>query len=364
MKLYQYELTIKAGAETVAVTLAGGYFRYVDGKPQATIYQTAAREVEKTAGATSFRALPVNPVQLALHCATAAARAAANRGGKAAATEHKTAETMTPAEKATAAKAAAKAGKQSRAARELSTQETIYRDLRRVSAGLAAALATDTETDLDGYVYNAIAATSAHTQDFFSVAALAAIESRGATATETAAAIFAALNKYTRDSQTARQREVSTEYIIDGGGDLVAFGTAAAAIIRGGDKWTPAAGGDLDSQTAAALAAALSGAAALLTPVQRKIWLCTVKGYSQSQTAAACGYSQKSGRVTVARHLAAIRETVSRYILDTAPALAGLVKSAEVATAAKAAKKDREYMREYMKARRAAAKAAKAAATV
>lgn len=360
MNMYQYELTLKAGADVLSVLAVSGHFRYIDGKATATVYATAREEQEK-AGASSFRVLPVNPVQLALHCATAAARAAANRGGKAA---EVSAAIDSDSRKSAEEKAARAAGKKSRAARALDTQETIYSDLRRVSAALAAALA-GADIDLTEYVFSAIAATSSHTQDFFSVAILAATETAG-TATEKAAAIFRALNKYTRDSQTAREKEVSTEYIIDGGGDIVSFAGAAAAIIRGGDSWTPAAGADIDSQTAAALSAALSGAAALLSPVQRKIWLYTVKGYSQSQTAAACGYAAATGKRTVQRHLDAIRATVAEYIEKAAPDCARFVKAAEVATAAAAAKKDRhsaEYMREYMRARRAAKKAA-AAATV
>lgn len=343
--------------DIIATKTAAAAFRW-NGEHKATndIYTTAAALVESTPTAAAFRVYPCNDVLLALRCAKTAAAVAANKGGKAASVDNVGG--MEEGErKAAAAKAAAKASKQTAAANVNATQAAIDNDLRRITAATLAALCDNAALDVDGYIFEHIATANAHTQDFFSVCTLAALENAHATQAEKAAAIYKAANAYTYASKAAAARDVSTEWIIDGGGDLVAFGTAAASILKGGERWTPTAAAGMDVETAAALGETLAAAFATLTPTQRDITLRLVKGYSQRQAAAALGRSVG----TIGKHVAIIRKAFADYITENAPRFAELVRQAETAAAAKAtAARDTtaaERMRRYRE-RKAAAKAA------
>lgn len=353
-----YSITYKnENGETVTTETAAAFYITENGVTKNGVFQYAT----ETAAALGLKAytLPCNPVLLALHCAKKAASVAANKGGKASETKHNNGE-KTPTDKAAAAKAAAKARRQAANATQNKTQDTIDNDLRRISAATAAALASDTSAtaaSIENYVFSLVAAANAHTQDFFSVCMLAALENENATPTDKAAAIYKAANAWTYQNKTARRKEVSTEYIIDGGGDLVAFGTAAAAILKGGEKWTPTAAANMDTETAAALGNVLAAAFAMLTPTQRLVVAHIVEGHSQRKTAAAL----KRSIGTIGKHIAIIRKVYADYITANAPQFCELVKQAETAAAAKAtAKRDRtaaERMKRYRE-RKAAAKAA------
>ena len=327
----KYFITIRNGnGETIATETTAAAFVWANGKPQNNVYATAAALVADTPTAAAFRALPCDDTMLALHVATAAARAAANRGGRAAACEHT--DTDTPTEKAAREKAARRAARQTAAARANVTQETIYGDLRRIAAGTAAACATangGTAETAAAYIMEKLPETSAHTQDFFSVCLLAILDTNG-TPTEKAAAAFRAVNALTRQEKTRNERETSTEFIMDGGGDLVAFGTAAACILKGGDKWTPTAAANMDTETAAALGRALAAAFALLSPVQRDVVRRVVRGYSVRQTAAALGRSVS----TVQRNVENVRRVFAAYIHDNAPQFDSIITAATAAATA------------------------------
>lgn len=345
--------------DIIATKTAAAAFRW-NGEHKATndIYATAAALVAETPTAAAFRVYPCDDILLALRCAKTAAAVAANKGGKAASVDNVGG--MEEGErKAAAAKAAAKASKQTAAANVNATQAAIDNDLRRITAATLAALCDNAALDVDGYIFEHIATANAHTQDFFSVCTLAALEAANAHATqaEKAAAIYKAANAYTYASKAAAARDISTEWIIDGGGDLIAFGTAAASILKGGERWTPTAAAGMDVETAAALGETLAAAFATLTPTQRDITLRLVKGYSQRQAAAALGRSVG----TIGKHVAIIRKAFADYITENAPRFAELVRQAETAAAAKAtAARDTtaaERMRRYRE-RKAAAKAA------
>ena len=184
-------------------------------------------------------------------------------------------------------------------------------------------------------------------------------------------AAYLAVNAHIRALRTASAREVSTEYIVDGGGDVVEFGAAIAAIINGGDKWTPVASVRLTRQAAAYYGRALRGALATCTPAQQQR-SARLSGYSQAQIAARTGRQP----ATVCRNVAIIREKLAAYIDEKRAALMGLridapaVQAAansaatEGRTAAGKAKHDADAaarMRAY-RARKAAARAVARAA--
>ena len=323
--------TFADGAETMP-TANGGALRVA--KTQNTVYATAAAAMAATDGAERFRVYPCNPVFAALHCATAAARTAANRGGKAAQTAHVNG-AATPTDKAAAQKAAAKMSRQTAAARNVTTQEIIFRELSILTAATAAAMASggNSETDGETFIFEKVAAMAQDTQDFFSVCVLAAYENGGADGAERAAAIYKAANAYIRGNVSRRERETSTEYIMDGGGDLVAFGTAAAQILRGGEKWTPTDGGKMDAETAARLGVALAAAFELLTPTARDIVRRIVRGYSVRQIAAAT----RRGVATIQRNVENVRRTFAAYIAENAAEFMPLVNAATAAAATAAA---------------------------
>lgn len=365
--LYTVNMYNGNGDIIATATKAAAFAFDGNGKPHNDIYDTAAALVAATPTAAAFRVYPVNDTLLVLRCATTAANVAENKGGKAHETAHTNA-TPTPTEKAAANKAAAKASKQTAAAKTNATQTAIANDLRRITAATLAALCSQTAKaaafDIVAFVYEKIATANAHTQDYFSVCALAAIENANATPTEKAAAIYKAANAYTYANKAATQKETSIEYIIDGGGDIVAFGTAAAAILKGGERWQPTAAASMDTETAAALGETLAAAFELLTPTQRKITLSIVRGYSFAQTAAALGYSKANGKKTVSRHIDCIRKVYGDYIATNAPQFTALVENATANATEKAAKRKAnenkaaaERMRRYRE-RKAAAKAA------
>ena len=339
--IYRLYLYNESGEKLAAATL-DAFFRFTDGaatlptanggalriaKTENSVYADAAAIAASTDGAARFRVYPIGGVALALHCATAAARTAANRGGKAAATEHKNADAQTPTDAAAANKAAAKMHKQTNAARNIATQETIFRELKIITAATAAAMASDGGTDIDAFVLEKAAAMAQDTQDFLSVCVLAAFENASAEADAAAAAIYKAANAYIRGNVSRRERETSTEYILDGGGDLVSFGTAAAAILRGGEKWTPTDGGKMDAATAARLGKALSGAFALVSPTERDIIRAVVNGFSVRQAAA----KMKRNPRTITRNLDNIRKTFAEYIAENAAEFLPIISAARTA---------------------------------
>lgn len=175
---------------------------------------------------------------------------------------------------------------------------------------------------------------SADALDFINTAALAISEQRaaGADIAEQYHAAYIAINHLIIKQRAATEHELSTEYIMDGNGDIIAINTAIAAIMRGGDRWTETDGGTMDSATAAQLGAAIRGACALLNPTQRRIIELTGRGYSMRQIA------EQTGRTvsTVAQNMTIARATIADYINGNAPQFAGLIDSAATQAAAQA----------------------------
>lgn len=252
------------------------------------------------------------------------------------------------------------------------TQIMIDRDCRILSGMTAAAMAARpemTNRDVTVYILERLPLFGHDTQDFFSFA-MDGIERATAAgkgiATATAAG-YSVLNSYIYSLKTATEKEMSTEYLIDGGGDIVALSTAISCIIRGGDKWTAANGGGMTAAQAESLGQAISEAAAQLQPVHREIAVLLGKGYSQRQIAA------KTGRelATVNRNIAIIRGKMAEYIAANYPEFVDLTTESTIdataaATAAQAAASHEKQsrgdtaarMRAYRARKRAAAQAA------
>ena len=180
---------------------------------------------------------------------------------------------------------------------------------------------------------------SQDTREYFSVAAAALIDGiavHGNDIVECYHDAYLALNRYLSRERAATAHELSTEYIIDGGGDIVAYNSAVASILRGGDKWTPTwtptAGGAMDSATAARLGNAIATAAALLPPTQKHIIELLARGYSAAQIAR----MTRRNESTVSRNIAIAREKIAAAM--GAGEFAKLIDDAKTAAAAKTVK--------------------------
>lgn len=190
-------------------------------------------------------------------------------------------------------------------------------------------------TDYQWTLYNAARVPdtdNADVLDMRGVAALALLEGQAAhlPIDERYHAAYLAVNRHLSQARAANHREVSTEYIVDGGGDLVAYNRAIAQIIKGGDKWTPTAGGELTAEQAEKLGAAIRAACAALTPVQRDIVKLMGNGLSLREVA------RKMDRrpSTIEEHAVRIRANVYRYILENAPEFTRIINSAAVMASA------------------------------
>lgn len=220
------------------------------------------------------------------------------------------------------------------AARRAAALDALVTDMRaaRDTAGI---VRTPDTADARATAINAAIARAGHdAQDYFSIACAALAEHAGLPIDETYHAAYLAVNAHIRSLRTAAARELSIEYVRDGGGELIEYGQAIAAIINGGDKWTPAASGRLTRQESAYYARALRGALADCTQAQRQIIRLLAAGYSQAQIAARTGRQP----ATVCRNVAIVREKLSSYIDEKRAALAGLrIDTPAVQAAAKSA---------------------------
>lgn len=208
----------------------------------------------------------------------------------------------------------------------------------RIERELAAANARCHGAESARRIIDVVADYSADTQDFFAVAAAGLTDAimDGADIVEQYHAAYLALNKHIHAQRAATARELSMEYIVDGGGDIVAINTAVSAIIRGGDRWTAADSGNMDAATATRLGATIAAAMRTVSPTQRQIAAMLGRGYSQRQIADRTG----RGLATVNRNIAIMRGKISGYIRTHAPEFADMVDSATVAAAAERATTD------------------------
>ena len=238
------------------------------------------------------------------------------------------------------------------------TQHRIEREFAAINARLVGA-------ETPERINAVIADYSADTQDFYGYALLGLQEGRtaGADISEQYHTAFLTLNKFIHSQRAATDFELSTEFITDGGGDIVSINSVVSCIIRGGEKWIPTNGGGMDAPTAARLGAAITDAMRIVSPTQRDIARLLGYGYSQRQIAEKMNRSVS----TTAENIAIMRGKIAKYIRDNAPEFAYMVdggngestiKTEEIAAAKTVNKrKSAEYYREY-RARKAAERAA------
>lgn len=164
---------------------------------------------------------------------------------------------------------------------------------------------------------------SQDTREFFSTAAaaLSCAAAQGMGIADQYRAAYRELNAAIHAQRAATEYEISTEFLMDGGGDLVSINAAIASIMRGGDKWTPTDGGNMDAATAARLGAAIADAMRLLSPTQRRIAELLGRGYSQRRIAEMTGRAVS----TVAQNIAILRGKVAKYISGAAAEFAYMV---------------------------------------
>lgn len=214
------------------------------------------------------------------------------------------------------------------------------------------------------------------TQDMFDAACLGVCDAHIRNAgniIEQYHAAFLEMNCYVKSTKTAANNELSIEYIVSGGGEIVSISTAISTIIYGGDSWTPAACGEMDVEAAARLGNVLHNAMDNCAGRQREIAEMLAIGYGNADIARKLGINP----TTVLRHIAMMRRTVYQYINDTAPEFLTLIHTYDVDSAAAAANANNrrtdegkarekanckarhsaEYYREY-RARKAAARKA------
>lgn len=226
----------------------------------------------------------------------------------------------------------------------------------RIDKELTAANARCIGAESADYIQSIICEYSADTQDFYGYAMRGLIDGHGHAIAEQYRMGYAALNRFIHSQRAATVYELSTEFIVDGGGDIVSIGAAVASILRGTDKYTPTASARLDSASARKLCVTLAAAVNQLTPTQKDIVRMMGNGYSQRQIA------DRMGRkvATIAEHAAIIRKRITAYMMEHAPEFidnkrAQTSVQADAVNAAATANKSKsaEYYRAY-RARKAA----------
>lgn len=192
----------------------------------------------------------------------------------------------------------------------------------------------------------------------------------GSTPAEHVRAAFLSANVYMHTQRAATVRELSTEYVREQGGDVIAIGTALARIIKNDERWTASDVPAAARVNVESLRAHLPRALALCRPVQREIAALLAQGYSVDAIAAKTGRDRR----TVQRNIAIMRGTCTEYLRENAPEVLPMFNAdkyaAQAAEAGNAVKHDNgraahnaaaaERMRKLRAARKAAQAAAKA----
>lgn len=180
-------------------------------------------------------------------------------------------------------------------------------------------------------------------------------------------AAFLSANRYMHAQRAATVRELSTEYVREQGGDVIAIGTALARIIKGDERWTASDVPAAARVNVESLRAHLPRALALCRPVQREIAALLAQGYSVNAIAAKTGRDRR----TVQRNVAIMRGTCTEYLRENAPEVLPMFNADKYTAAAVAEdsarkqgrteegrKKDSENAAARMRAYRARKKAA------
>ena len=206
------------------------------------------------------------------------------------------------------------------------------------------------------YIGEVVKSMNHDAQDFYGYAMEGLQATKGQPVAERYRAGYIRLNRHIHSQRAATAHELSTEFIIDGGGDIVSIGTAIGSILRGTDKYTPTPSARLDNASARKLCVTLAAAVNQLTPTQKDIVRLMGNGYSMRQIAVKLGRNE----ATIREHAANIRKRIAAYFAANAPemvdnkAVQTSICKAETDSAAMANKsKSAEYYRAY-RARKAA----------
>lgn len=230
------------------------------------------------------------------------------------------------------------------------TQRRIANELVTVNAKAGA---NGAEKYGVNYLLDLISRTSADSQNFHSEAYTAILQAHnnGLPINEQYRDAFKAVNRYIMKQRSATEKECSTEYIQETGGNIVAVNTVIHRIINADEKYIPTVGDEMDDKTAERLGSVLASAIATLSPRQKQIVELLAKQYSERAIMAKLAI--KSER-TYIDHVIIIRDNVLDYILKNAPEFSTLIDDINTRLDRKRRMTDRhknnaERMREYRK---------------
>lgn len=217
------------------------------------------------------------------------------------------------------------------------TQWVIRNDLGRIASGLRCVAGI---VDLGEYVTDMLPAAGQDAQEFVSESYMGLMDGyvqrkggglirgmvHGATPEESTRAAYLRLNAYIYGLRSASQREISTEYIIDGGGDIVEIRKGVAMILGGDSKWIPQESATLSGAELARLDGILHAAAGTLSKAQRDVWALITAGYSQAATARKLHRQER----TIKAHVAVIRGKIHDHMTACAPDMLDMLAAAGI----------------------------------
>lgn len=202
------------------------------------------------------------------------------------------------------------------------TQRRIANELVTVNAKVGANGAEKYGVD---YLLDLISRTSVDSQNFHSEAytAILSAYNNGLSIDEQYRDAFKAVNRYIMKQRSATEKECSTEYIQEQGGNVVAVNTVIHRIINADDRYIPTVGGEMDDKTAERLGRVLVDFFGLLPTRKKNIVYLRAKGYSIS-------YIQKKLNIKSAgmvdEHLTNIQSICIEYLEKNAPEFLSLIK--------------------------------------
>lgn len=240
------------------------------------------------------------------------------------------------------------------------TQRRIANELSVINAKIGAS--AEAENFGASYVLTLLSQASADTQDFADIAINSVTDSvsKKMSLYGQYHNAFLAINAENSKLKTRRIKEVSTEYITDNDGQIVALSSQIARILRADEKYTPSASSELSADSVEKIGNAFKAFAPTLTERQKTIFSLTARGYSQRQIQEKLKFKSINA---VENHLCKIRVAFIAYAEQNAPDILNLVNIKEVHADNKRRNADKhsdEYMKEYMRKYRERKKAEKA----
>ena len=201
------------------------------------------------------------------------------------------------------------------------TQRRIANELVTVNAKVGANGAERYGVD---YLLDLIARTSADSQNFHSEAytAILTAHNNGLPINEQYRDAFKAVNRYIMKQRSATEKECSTEYIQEQGGNIVAVNTVIHRIINADEKYIPTVGGEMDDKTAERLGRVLIDFFGLLPKRKKDIIYLLAKGYSIPKTAKILNIKSWG---MVDEHLTNIQSMCIEYFEKNAPEFLSLI---------------------------------------